>query len=611
MSNNNASTKMDTKDTKDTKNANDTTTTTTQRKQSPLQVGIDCLRDPNILNECKQRISSLVDTVKSNNNAAFDLLYLDVPWKHVDIGYLQGLPLNDLVVKDALSGLLLWVDSSNLADAFNVINTWGFTFHSVLHIVYYDNKLATTQGGAQNNTTNTTTTTGNGSGTASEAGDETTTTATTETTKTTTKKVTPPHGWQTDGIVTSRSRQLIFAYREADTTGSSDANMETQDSAFTRIFKDFSFIRKRLGQISSFSYPETNGDGSTGVSTGLSSKKKNIENWIVYPNYDVYTPNHLKGVFETFIKPNTKVLSLFTNGLSKTWYSWGPNVPGYINGPLRPDSGFGLLCALQKYFSCMKTATVNKYLTLVNLYIIQLAKQEGIASLANGNEEEPCIGTLVLQRFNDFLVDLQRKAESAGGVKDGPLNNLTLVQLKDLPVSGELNAISKAQLLVEIAQVIKYTLRKISEAASHRKKIVKRKREDTGEEGENKTAKTTPARKYGIAAPVDISPELANFMNVPAGTPVARTAVVKFINKYIVDNGLQNPERKSEILVEKDPKLLVLLKPDPNFGTVTYFNLCKLLGPHFIRSNGNASNASNTNNPGNVNVQSVAVAVST
>ena len=542
--------------------------TTNQRKQSPLQVGIECLRDNNILSECKKRLVDLADITRTNNNVAFDLLYLDVPWKHVDLDYLKGLPIKDLVVKDAVSGMLLWVDSANLIDAFKVMRAWGFTFHSVLHIVSYENKVTHV------------TTEGTGEGAQ-------------EVVKTTPKKLTAPHGWQTNGIISSRSRQLIFAYA-GDTLNntqspqaSGNGSVSIQDSVFTRIFKDFSFIRKRLGQTSSFTYPEVNIDG---VNTGLSSKKKNIENWIVYPNYDVYTPSHLKGVFETFMKPTTKVLSLFTSGLSKNWFSWGPNVPGYINGPLRPDSGFGLLCALQKYFACMKTATVNKYLTLINLYIIQLAKHEGMTSMANNTDEsktnyEPCIGTLVLQRFNDFLVDLQRKAESAGGVKDGPLNHLSLIQLKDLATCSDLHCVTKAQLLVQIAHVIKYTLRKISEAASHRKKFVKRKREEGGDDGDNKAAKTTVPRKYGIAAPVDISPELAKFMEVPVGTPVARTAVVKFINKYIVDNALQNPERKSEILVQKDEKLLSLLNPDPNFGTVTYFNLCKLLGPHFVRTN--------------------------
>lgn len=530
-----------------------------QRKQSPLQVGIDRLRSANVLEECKDRVDKMATIIKADPSLAFDVLYLDIPWKHVTPEYLKSLPLKDLVVKDQVSGLLLWVDSCNLLEAFKLIRAaWGFTFHSVIHIVSYENNTVTTTPA----TSQADTTTADG--------------ATTTQAKQPTKKAAVPHGWQTNGIIPSRSRQLLFAY----------AGSGTEDNNFTRIFKDVSFIRKRLGQVSNFVYPEPTNDGT---STGLSSKKKNVENWVVYPNYDVYNPSHLRGVFETFVKPSTRVLSMFTNGLSKTWYSWGPNVPGYVNGPLRPDSGFGLLCALQKYFSCMKTVTVNKYLTLVNLYIIQMAKQEGLAATqANDGDGsgEPCIGALVLQRFGDFLSDLQRKAESAGGVKDGPLGNLSLVQLCNLTSFTELECVARAQFLVQVAQVIKHTFRKMSEAASHRKKVVKRKREDTTEEGEAKSSKTTSTRKYGIAAPVDISPELAAFMELPAGTPVARTTVVKFINKYIVDNSLQNPDHKSEIMVQSDEKLLKLLNPDPNFGTVTYFNLCKLLGPHFVRDKG-------------------------
>jgi hypothetical protein len=545
------------------------------RKPTALQCGIERLRDPGVLDDCKNRLVGLSDVIRANSTLSFDMLYADIPWKTIDFEYLKSLPVKDLVVQDQVAGMLLWADSSCLLDAFKLLRAWGFTFHSVLHIVSYENKAPALAVDEKEKTTETTTTTTTDDASAAAA----------SVPAKTSKKLTAPHGWTTTGIVPSRSRQLLFAYA-GDAAG---------DATFTRIFKDFSFVRKRLSQVSSFAYPEPNAEV---YSTALSSKKKNIENWVVYPAYDVYCPSHLNTVFETLVKPTTKVLSLFTGGLSKTWYSWGPNVPGYINGPLRPDSGFGLLCALQKYFSCMKTATVNKYLTLINLYIIQLAKQEGALAVGTGTgtgtdaaaadaagtgtgSTEPCIGTLVLQRFSDFLADLQRKAESAGGVRDGPFSSLSLVQLKDLAAVSETNPVVRAQLLVQIAQVIKYTIRKISDAASHRKRVVKRKQE-TGEQGEAK--KAAPPRKYGIAAPVNISPELATFMNMPVGSQVARTAVVQFVNRYIVDNSLQNPDKKSEILVHKDDKLLGLLNPDPSFGTVTYFNLCKLLGPHFVRA---------------------------
>lgn len=64
------------------------------------------------------------------------------------------------------------------------------------------------------------------------------------------------------------------------------------------------------------------------------------------------------------------------------------------------------------------------------------------------------------------------------------------------------------------------------------------------------------------------------------GEKVARTAVVKYINEYIGTHKLQNPAKKSEI--EFDQALNSLFNPDPSFGPVTYFNLWKLMGPHFL-----------------------------
>ena len=71
-------------------------------------------------------------------------------------------------------------------------------------------------------------------------------------------------------------------------------------------------------------------------------------------------------------------------------------------------------------------------------------------------------------------------------------------------------------------------------------------------------------------------------MGLAAGEKVARTTVVKYINEYIGKHNLQNPEKKSEI--KFDDALQRLFSPAPSFGPVTYFNLCKLLGPHFVTS---------------------------
>ena len=141
----------------------------------------------------------------------------------------------------------------------------------------------------------------------------------------------------------------------------------------TPYLKDVSFIRKRVHATSTFEYSK-----ATEVTmANLSSKKKNLDNWLVFPEYEAYVPMELRLALETIHKPAARVLSLFSDSVSRQWYTWGPNIPGYVSCPLRPEGGFPIVNALLKYFSSMKGATVQKYLTLMNLYAVQYAKQLG------------------------------------------------------------------------------------------------------------------------------------------------------------------------------------------------------------------------------------------
>ena len=82
----------------------------------------------------------------------------------------------------------------------------------------------------------------------------------------------------------------------------------------------------------------------------------------------------------------------------------------------------------------------------------------------------------------------------------------------------------------------------------------------------------------GFAVPKPVSPELCFFMKKPEGSEFARTEVTKYIIKYIQENNLQNPNDKREILPDK--ALKTILKPKKN-TPVTYFNIQRLMNPHF------------------------------
>jgi len=85
----------------------------------------------------------------------------------------------------------------------------------------------------------------------------------------------------------------------------------------------------------------------------------------------------------------------------------------------------------------------------------------------------------------------------------------------------------------------------------------------------------------GFVKPTLISPELASFLEKPAGSEMARTEVTRDINKYIRANNLQDKENGRKI--NPDAKLAALLKIGKT-DELTYFNLQKFMSPHFAKS---------------------------
>lgn len=82
----------------------------------------------------------------------------------------------------------------------------------------------------------------------------------------------------------------------------------------------------------------------------------------------------------------------------------------------------------------------------------------------------------------------------------------------------------------------------------------------------------------GIAKPGFISPALCNFIGVIEGTEMARTEVIKFVNKYIKEKELQDNNNKKVIV--PDAKLQTLLQ-SKNSDEITYFNLQTYMKPHY------------------------------
>lgn len=88
------------------------------------------------------------------------------------------------------------------------------------------------------------------------------------------------------------------------------------------------------------------------------------------------------------------------------------------------------------------------------------------------------------------------------------------------------------------------------------------------------------AANNGFNRKQDVTPKLREFLGLPEGELISRSEVTKFINKYIIDNGLKHPDNGRQIIL--DNKLRDLLAP-PEGVQVTYLNLQKYLSPHYIK----------------------------
>ena len=102
--------------------------------------------------------------------------------------------------------------------------------------------------------------------------------------------------------------------------------------------------------------------------------------------------------------------------------------------------------------------------------------------------------------------------------------------------------------------------------------------------------KTSNRAPSGFVKPTLISTELANFLNKPIGTEMARTEVTREINGYIRAHNLQDKQNGRKI--NPDTLLASLLKIGDG-EELTYFNLQRYMSPHFAKANAKVPDADN------------------
>jgi hypothetical protein len=92
--------------------------------------------------------------------------------------------------------------------------------------------------------------------------------------------------------------------------------------------------------------------------------------------------------------------------------------------------------------------------------------------------------------------------------------------------------------------------------------------------GEKQAARS---KSNGFNKPLDVTPELRAFLGLAADEKICRTDVTKRVNAYVTEKGLK--EGKT---IGLDAPLKALLKV-PEGTQVTFLNLQKFLGPHYLK----------------------------
>ena len=136
----------------------------------------------------------------------------------------------------------------------------------------------------------------------------------------------------------------------------------------------------------------------------------------------------------------------------------------------------------------------------------------------------------------------------------------------ELIISGLLEKVSTMSTQLKTIQT---ALKQLVKEFDKQKKIidkVQKKREK---------AKKSPS---GFAKPCKISDELCDFIGIPKGTEQSRTDITRYINSYVKQHNLNNPENRREFFPDKKLKSILNVKDGEK---VTYFILQRLIAHHF------------------------------
>ncbi len=464
---------------------------------------------------------SAVAQLKASEDTKYDALYVNTPWNKLSVEQMGKIDLSALTKDEAL--LYMWADTYTIQDAIELFKLQGFKFDSVYQVC----DVATYPPPEPKPKTLPVTAAGEDVGATETA--ETAETAETTSEAAVDKPAAKPAVKRAKKI---RCPPLTLPryWKDMDNKGSTRPTTEylLLGSKGGRDVLD-QLMNEKAGTLpyQVLRKPEL-GKKSRSV------PKKNIN---LDPAWVCDRPEEFLDITTAHLKPSAKVLEVFGSTLKKNTDSIGPNVPGgFCPGY---GSNTGLANCLNKVMRSLKKVQLQSLCSSLSK-MAQADDSDRDTRVKEFKAVEP-----MWTQIAKSLAEMRSPISYDWGSED-----------PDLP----------AEWLRLV--VLSFARSNTADFGDLRRKRKKRKMNKDG-----------PRACHGIAKPVVVSKELTDFLGLEEGHMVSRTHTVKLLNNYVKANGLQNPAKKIEIL--PDEAMLKLLKPAADFGPITYFKMCSLLGPHF------------------------------
>ena len=475
---------------------------------------------------------SAVAQLKASEDTKYDALYLNTPWNKLTVEQMGKIDLSSLTKDEAL--MYMWADTHSIKSSIELFKLQGFKFHSVYQICDVATYPAPEPRPLK---------------VAGEAG--------------ATSVADVMHGGDNDGPppppppppppVESPEAAVVDKASVKTTTKRAKKQRcppltlpkywkHVTHKGSTRPTTEFLLLGYKGGRdVLDKLMNEKSGTLPYQVvhKPDLGKKSRSVpkKNTNLDPEWVCDRPEEFLDTAINHLKPSVKILEVFGSTLKRMTDSIGPNVPGGFCPAY--GSNAGLANCLNKVMRSMKKVQLQ-------------ALCSALSRMAQADD-----------------ADRATKVKEFGAVEASWTAIVTSLTDMKSPVSYDWSS-KDSDLPAEWLRlaVLSFAQKNMADFGDLRRKRKRRK-----------TNKDSPRACHGIAKPVVVSKELTDFLGLEEGHMVSRTHTVKLLNNYVKDNGLQNPAKKIEIV--PDDALLKLLRPPADFGPITYFKMCSLLGPHF------------------------------